>query len=141
METTAKIDVNEVKKDLMKSRVNAKLSHYVSGNLYYTVETLGGIYQFPISTIETGTLSEINETEMVIDDIEMGGVTDFCKKIYDKKALQGDDDGMVGEYVEIEFMKLSSDLGTTTFSNEMRGSELNRWIAKAIKNDDFIKIA
>lgn len=138
MET--KINETEVKKELMRSKVNAKLSHYVSGNIYYTVELADGIYQFPISTVDTGTLSEINDTEMVIDDIEGGGVQDFDKKIYDKKALQGDNEGMVGEYREIEFTRLSSDLGTTTFSNEMRGSELNRWISKAIKKDEFIKI-
>lgn len=140
METTNLINETEVKKELMKSKVNAKLSHYVSGNLYYTVELADGAYQFPISTIEAGTLSEINETEMVIHDYEGGGVSDFDKKIYDKKALQGDNEGMVGEYIEVEFMKLSSDLGTTTFSSEMRVSELNRWISKAIKKDEFIKI-
>jgi hypothetical protein len=32
----------------------AKLSHYVSGNLYYTVELADGVYQFPIATVEIG---------------------------------------------------------------------------------------
>ena len=95
METT--INVNEVKKELMKSKVNAKFSHYVSGNLYYTVELADGIYQFPMSTVE-----------------KVFGSSDFI---------------------------LSSDLGTTSFYNEMRGSELNRWIDKAIKKNEFIKIS
>jgi hypothetical protein len=90
----------EVKKELLKSKVNAKLSHYVSGNLYYTVKLESGVYQFPMSTVE--------ESE------------DY------------DSEGSV---------KLSSDLGTTTFSAEMRGSELNRWIAKAIKSGEFIKVS
>lgn len=37
-------------------------------------------------------------------------------------------------------IKLSSDLGTTSFYNEIKGSELNRWISISIKNDEFIKI-
>lgn len=100
METT--INVNEVKKELMKSKVNAKFSHYVSGNLYYTVELADGIYQFPISTVDN-YYSRTDETE--------------------------------GLY------ELSEDLGTTSFYNEMRGSELNRWIDKAIKKNEFIKIS
>lgn len=131
----------EVKKELFKSKEVAKLSHYVSGNLYYTVKLESGVYQFPMSTIDVGTLSEINETDMVINDYEGGGVTDFDKKIYDKKASEGNGDEIVGELIEIQFTRLSSDLGTTTFSAEMRGSELNRWIAKAIKSGEFIKVS
>ena len=37
-------------------------------------------------------------------------------------------------------VKLSSDLGTTNFNAEIRGSELARWITKAIKNETFIKL-
>ena len=37
-------------------------------------------------------------------------------------------------------IQLSSDLGTTTFPAEIRGSELARWISKAIKNETFIKL-
>jgi len=39
------------------------------------------------------------------------------------------------------YPSLSEDLGTTTFEAEMKGSELNRWIAKAIDKGEFIKIA
>ncbi len=38
-------------------------------------------------------------------------------------------------------VKLSSDLGTTPFYAEMKGSDLNRWIAMAIKSDKFVKIS
>ena len=86
------IDKNEVKKDLYKSKVNAKFAYYCHGNLYYNVETLGGLYQFSISTVDT----------------EEGG--------------------------------LSVDLGTTPFNAEIKASDLNRWIAKAIDKDAFIKI-
>lgn len=88
---------NDVKKDLYKSKNMAKLSHYVSGNLYYNVDLQDGTYQFPIETVEE-TLSE---------------------------------DGA---------LFLSSDLGTTTFSNEMKGSDLNRWVSKAIDKGEFIKV-
>ncbi len=98
---------NEIKKELYKSKAMAKFSHYVSGNLYYTVELESGTYQFPISTVD----------------------------IYEKVDEQFDGtDEIIREY------SLSADLGTTSFYNEMKGSELNRWIAKAIKSEDFIKI-
>lgn len=35
---------------------------------------------------------------------------------------------------------LSEDLGTTSFYSEMKGSDLNRWINKAIDNEEFIEI-
>jgi len=84
------ISINEVKKDLFKSKTMAKFSHYIAGNLYYNVEVFGELYQFPISTYSYPNLSE--------------------------------------------------DLGTTSFEAEIRGSELARWIAKAIKNETFIKV-
>jgi hypothetical protein len=46
------IDINEVKKDLYKSKNMAKFSHYISGNLYYTVDVFDETYQFPIDTVE-----------------------------------------------------------------------------------------
>lgn len=39
-----------------------------------------------------------------------------------------------------ELYILSEDLGTTTFEAKIKGSDLNRWIAKAIDKDEFIKI-
>lgn len=41
---------------------------------------------------------------------------------------------------EMKIISLSSDLGTTSFFNQMKGSDLNRWISKAIQNEEFIKI-
>ena len=37
-------------------------------------------------------------------------------------------------------IKLSEDLGTTEFGALIKGSELNRWISKAIDKDEFTKI-
>lgn len=47
------MEKNEVKKYLYRNReLMAKFSHYVSGNLYYTIQMEDGVYQFPISTID-----------------------------------------------------------------------------------------
>jgi hypothetical protein len=35
---------------------------------------------------------------------------------------------------------LSEDLGTTVFNAEIKGSELNRWISKAIDKGEFTKV-
>jgi|TARA_R110000782_G_scaffold256821_2_gene345985 hypothetical protein len=96
------MELNEIKKDLYKSKTMAKLSHYVSGNLYYTVELSDGVYQFPIATVE------FNED---------------------------------GSTFNIGSLELSSDLGTTTFESEMKGSDLNRWIGKAVTKGEFIKVS
>lgn len=96
METTT-ISANDVKKDLYKSKVNAKFSHYAEGKLFYTVELTDGTYIFPIKTVE----------------------------LIDQESSE---------------IQLSSDLGATPFNAEMKGSDLNRWISKAIDTNEFIKI-
>ena len=98
----------EVKKELYKSKAVAKLSHYVSGNLYYNVKLDDGTYQFPIATVEEGP------------------------------TFNSDESGL--SMYEVETVKLSEDLGTTPFYAEMKGSDLNRWIQKAIKADEFVKV-
>jgi hypothetical protein len=105
---------NEVKKELLKSKVCAKLRHYISGNLYYVVQLESGLYQFPIETV---TMFQYNEDSHF----------DAIGATYD----QGD-----STYA----YNLSSDLGTTAFNAEMKASELNRWIDKAIHKNEFIKI-
>jgi hypothetical protein len=105
------MDKNEVKKDLYKSKNMAKLSHYVSGNLYYNVELTDGTYQFPIPTVEEGTTYTV--------------------------AISDDGVSNIDDVVTIQ---LSEDLGTTTFETEMKGSDLNRWISKAIDKGEFVKI-
>lgn len=42
---------------------------------------------------------------------------------------------------EEEKITLSSDLGITSFNHEIRGSELIRWIIKAIDENKLIKIS
>ena len=96
------LDVNEIKKDLMRSKNMAGFSHYKRGKLFYNVQLADGIYQFPIATVE-------------IDYIE--------------PEFEGED--------EREILVLSEDLGETSFNAEIRGSELARWIQKAIKDNEF----
>ena len=47
------MNVTEIKKELYKTKEMAKFSHYIAGNLYYTIVLWGVTYKFPISTIET----------------------------------------------------------------------------------------
>jgi hypothetical protein len=96
-----KMDKNEVKKDLYKSKEMADFSHYISGNLYYNIKVGFDIYQFPIPTVEKVPYNAADESENT---------------------------------------QLSSDLGTTTFGREMRGSHLIRWIDKAIDNGEFVMV-
>lgn len=95
------LDINEIKKDLYKSKNMAYFSHYQSGDLFYNVVVMDALYQFPISVVDR-YFSRTDET-----------------------------DGLC---------TLSEDLGITPFEAEMRGSELIRWIQKAIKKEQFIKV-
>jgi hypothetical protein len=99
-----KMEKNEIKKDLYKSKNLAKFSHYVGGNLYYKVDVLDGTYQFPIKTVQKSYVMDTRQIE------------------------------------KIPTLVLAEDLGTTTFDAEIKGSELIRWIERAIDNEDFIKV-
>lgn len=87
------LDVNEVKKYLYKSKAPAHFSHYVSGNLYYVITLEDGLYQFPIPTVEN-----------LYED-------------WDKPLTNG----MIIPTKKVVGVKLSSDLGTTTFDAEIKG--------------------
>lgn len=106
------MDINQIKKDLYKSKNMAKFIHYSYGKLYYSVQLDDGVYQFPIKTVE--------DTK-----IDSGWFSDDKGKQFKK---------------EIKSIKLSDDLGKTKFENEMRGSELIRWILMSIESEEFIKI-
>ncbi len=115
-----KMEKNEVKKYLYRNKeLMAKFSHYVSGNLYYTVQLEDGVYQFPISTVD-----KVNTPLFRLD-----GKTQASPSI-----------SMSYTRVIEEYSTLSSDLGTTDFSAEIKASFLNRWIDKAIDKGEFIKL-
>lgn len=108
----------EIKKLVGNGNV-AKLSHVIEGNMYYTIQTEDGLYQFPIK----GFVKETSQT--------------FAMKTV---TLPSGD--LKVEYVPvIGFVyKVSEDIGTTTFSSEIKAIELMRWIRKAIENDEIFKI-
>lgn len=95
----------EVQKYLMRSKVMANFSHYIAGNLYYTVKLDSGLYQFPIPVVEESDIATI-------------------------QFEKGEEPSNI--------IRLSSDLGTTQFDSEIKATFLNRWIKKAIKNDELI---
>lgn len=138
----ATMNVNDVKKELMKSKVNAKLSHYVSGSLYYTVELSDGVYQFPMSVIEKVDLNGVAPKGVYNESESYSGYEPFSETLMvEKEDVEKHDLSNKENFEELKFDKLSSDLGTTSFYNEMRGSELNRWIAKAIEKNEFVKVS
>lgn len=102
---------NDIKKELLKSKVMSKFSHYSTGKLYYTVQLEAGLFVFPISTIEKNTKNYTFEGPVGPIDVNIDNV-----------------------------ISLSSDLGTTNFDAEIKASFLNRWIDKAIDSEEFIKI-
>lgn len=135
METTT-INTNEVKKELYRSKVMAKFSHYTAGNIYYTVELSDGTYQLPMSTTDKGILTNI---ENIVKDKLRTLETIEPTSDDNEKSLKEEIDSIKGELTKM--LSLSSDLGATTFCAEIKGSDLNRWIAKAIAKNDFIKIS
>lgn len=56
------------------------------------------------------------------------------------ETVELDYDSVDEEKGETGNLQLSSDLGTTSFYNEIKASELNRWIDKAIDKNEFIKL-
>lgn len=116
------MEINEIKKDLYKSKNMAKFSHYQSGNLFYEVELTDGKYQFPIPVNEIKS-----ETIMIAETV---------------KDENGEDKIIAVPKIFFS-LTLSEDLGITPFGVEVRGSELIRWIQKAmnkLEGSEFIKV-
>lgn len=68
-----------------------------------------------------------------------GDMYEFPISTVEEGPTFNDDESGLSMY-EVETVILSSDLGTTRFESEIRGSELSRWISKAIKAETFIKL-
>ena len=69
----------------------------------------------------------------------MEGTYQFPISTVEEGPTFNDDESGLSMY-ETETVVLSADLGTTSFYNEMRGSELKRWVLKAIDSEEFIKV-
>jgi hypothetical protein len=80
-------EINEIKKDLYKSKVMANFSHYVSGNLYYEVQIMGSKYLFPISTYSYPNLSEDLGTTAFNAEIKASELIRWIGKALEKGEL------------------------------------------------------
>jgi hypothetical protein len=81
------LEINEIKKDLYKSKVMANFSHYVSGNLYYEVQIMGSKYLFPISTYSYPNLSEDLGTTAFNAEIKASELIRWIGKALEKGEL------------------------------------------------------
>ena len=113
------MNANDVKKELYKSKANAKLEYVREGKMYYSVQLESGTFIFPINTVD-----KINSTLYRLDP---------------KTQASPTIDLMYVPIMEKTFT-LSAELGLTDFGAEMKASDLNRWIVKAIEKDEFLKI-
>ena len=68
-----------------------------------------------------------------------GDMYEFPIETVEEGPTFNDDESGLSMY-EVETVILSEDLGETEFKAEIKGSELARWISKAIKNDKFKKL-
>jgi hypothetical protein len=108
----------EIKKLVGNGNV-AKLSHVIEGNMYYTIQTEDGLYQFPIK-----------------------GFDKEKSQMFTMKTVTMPNGDMKVEYVPVvgSVYRVSDDIGTTTFNSEIKAMEVMRWIRKAIENNEIFKI-
>jgi hypothetical protein len=104
------VDKIEIKKDLYKSKAVAKLMYYNPnyGDLIYSIQALGKVWEFPIHTIKDCVLG--------YDFIEQGAKVRF----------------------DIDSIKLNEELKGAQWEPAMKGSDLNRWIGQAIDAGEFV---
>lgn len=77
------MDKNELKKELLKNKVEALFSHYCAGSLYYTFIVENGTFMFPIETTEMRGKGHVDMNGNPIDTIELSsdlGTTKFPTK-------------------------------------------------------------
>ncbi len=150
LEKTSNMDINEIRKDLYKSKEDAHFSHYCAGSLYYNVKLSDGTYQFPVATTEEFNLRQ--EVSTAIDPSGNLGHIDHSTTTTEVDTLQTEekinvnaelhDTNMIVRVVTDSVQsRLSSDLGTTSFDADIKASFLVRWIAKALKTESFVKIS
>lgn len=113
------MDKNEIKKDLYKSKEMARLSHYDGdkGALMYHVRIGGKLHEFPIYVTEKG------ERVFEIDKYEQA----FEAPIQTTLKLEN-------------VPQLANDLKGAKFFVEIKGSDLNRWIGKALDSGDLVAL-
>ncbi len=113
------MNATDVKKELYKSKVTAKLMDVTEGKMFYSVQLEDGLYRFPVDQVK-----------------EVGG------PLYKLEAKTQTSPTISLTYTKLEekCFSLSAELGKTSFYPEMKASELNRWIERAIKDGEFVKL-
>lgn len=84
----------------------AEFSRYKEGQLFYSVDVEGYRYEFPITTIEDVVLTVEKEVATISGPIKLSA--------------------------EVDSIKLSGDIGETTFEKTYKAITLMRYIRKAI---------
>lgn len=108
----------EIKKLVGNGNV-ARLSHVIEGNMYYNVQTEDGLYQFPIKGFSKEKNQLFNMTTIIHPSGELKvGYVPATGSLY----------------------RVSDDIGTTTFTTEIKAMEVMRWIRKAIEDNEIFKI-
>lgn len=108
------MEIIDVQKDLLKSKTIADFDRFENGDLFYNVNILDDLYQFPIPTI-----GEVHINHDILDsEGEQSGMKLIAKTFRPKNDVKG-----------------------AAFTPQMRGSELFRWIKKAYNDNNLIKIS
>jgi len=83
------VDINEIKKDLYKSKAVAKLLYYEpsNGDLVYTINALGKDWVFPIHTI-TKVYNWV-DTDDGLEEVESFELTDDLKGARFEPEIKG----------------------------------------------------
>lgn len=144
METTnLEISATDVKKELYKNKtIMANFSHFENGKLYYTVELESGTYQFPLNVIEKVSVEDLDNTVYTLDEWgnKVRATNDNSFLYQENPEYNPETDNATEAYKTAEFEQSAADLKGASFDSSVKGSELNRWVGKAIKNEEFIKI-
>ena len=82
------LDINEIKKDLYKSKNMAKFSHYQNGDLFYVVELADGKYQFPIATTSEDTDATARLGRSLLYLSEDLGITPFGVEVRGSELIR-----------------------------------------------------
>jgi DNA-binding protein YbaB len=107
----------ELKKDLLKSKEEAKFQRYDGdqGRLMYTVKIFGVDHLFPIHVFE----------DVYEDKTDVTFLADSTVKTPNKVKVG---------------VKMADDLKGASFSSSIKGASLIRWISRANANDDLMKL-
>jgi hypothetical protein len=106
-------------KVLVSNNNKAVFSKYIAGNLYYKVITDEGEFEFPIKAVDKfeGALFKLEAKTQTSPEVNI-----------------------TYQPVKEDLFRLSEDLGTATFENEYKAITLMRYINKAIKNGELVKL-